>query len=148
MFGPGDPSSAPRGWTPSTRSPGRSARQLRAAGYVTPGDRLGSWRGSSSSWSATNGSVGMLRRTPVLDTRALEQPVHERVVERLPRGLDDVLTHADRGPRAIAVGRVDEDARDGAGALRGVQDSDLVVGEVHAVEGRVPRAERGPQRGV
>ena len=41
----------------------------------------------------------------------------ERIDERLPRRLDDVLRHTDRAPHLLAVGRVDENARHRRGAL-------------------------------
>ena len=55
---------------------------------------------------------------------------------------------ADRRPRALAVGGVDQHPRDRAGGRRAVEDAHLVVGEVDAVELRVAAAERGPQRVV
>ena len=58
----------------------------------------------------------------------------DRVEERLPRGLDDVLVHTDRRPRLLAVGRVDEHPRDRAGSALRVEHAHLVVGEVHALE--------------
>src|SRR5215471_17030258 len=117
MFGPGEPNNAPFGCTPSTRSPGRLARQSRAGGSVTPAARLGSLRGWSPRTSETNGSVGIVSLFP---SRSEQQSVHQRVVERLPRRLDDVLAHADRRPVAVAVGRVDQHTGDRPGALRGV----------------------------
>src|SRR5687767_3630758 len=105
MLGPGEPRSLPWGW-PAGRSPGRSAIQLFAGGTFTPGGRFGSWRGSSSSRSGTNGSVDTGRLLAAL--LGAEQAEHQRVLERLPRRLDDVLPHADRGPALLAVGAVDE----------------------------------------
>src|SRR5437879_2009810 len=134
-FGPGEPSSLPVG-QPAGRSPGRFATQLLAAGIFTPGARFCSWRGSSSRRSGTNGSVGT--DDSLAAQLGSKQPVHERVLERLPRRLDDVLPHPDRRPRLLAVGAVDEHPGHGAGALVRVEHAHLVVREVNPIELRVP----------
>src|SRR5678815_2700286 len=59
------------------------------------------------------------------------QLVLDRIHQRLPRRLDDIVRDADRPPGLVAVSRGDEDARLGAGALGLVQDADLVVEERH-----------------
>ena len=78
-------------------------------------------------------------------------PVLERVDERLPRGLDDVLRDADRAPHLVAVGGVEQHPRDRAGALGLVEDADLEVDEVDVREvrdgsRRARRAARGRAR--
>ena len=74
--------------------------------------------------------------------------VLERVDERLPGGLDDVLRDADRAPLALAVGGVEQDAGDGAGAVALVEDAHLVVGQLDVGEVRVAVGDRRPQRPV
>src|SRR6185369_13826799 len=59
------------------------------------------------------------------------QLVLDRIHQRTPRRLDDIVRDADRPPGLVAVSRGDEDARLGAGALGLVQDADLVVEERH-----------------
>src|SRR5215218_1695688 len=53
----------------------------------------------------------------------------ERVYERFPARLDDVLGHADRAPGLDAVRRVQQHARDRRRACLLVQDADLEVDE-------------------
>ena len=72
----------------------------------------------------------------------------ERVDERLPGGGDDVLPDADRAPTVLAVGGVDQHARDRVGALGLVEDADLVVDELDVPQVRVDLADRVAQRGV
>ena len=77
--------------------------------------------------------------------------VLQRVDEGLPGGLDDVLRDADRPPLPLAVGGVEQDAGDGAGAVALVEDPDLVVGQLDVGEVRVAvddRAAQGPVEGV
>ena len=136
------------------RSPGRSARQWRAGGSATPGGRFCCWRGRSSGSGGNERDRSARPRSNVRrDVRARAQPCSEqaeldRVEQGLPRGLDDVLVHADRGPGRVAVGGVDQHPRDRAGALVRVEDAHLVVGEVHALERGEVAVERGPQRAV
>src|SRR5207245_10425578 len=59
------------------------------------------------------------------------QLVLDRVDERLPRGLDDVVGDADGAPGLVAIARRDEHASLGGRALRLVQDSHRVVEELH-----------------
>src|SRR5262245_1757757 len=143
MLGPGEPSSLPLG-QPAGMSPGRFATQLRAGGIFTPGGRFGSWRGSSSRRSGTKGSVGTGRWLAA--QLGPQEAVHEGVLERPPRRLDDVLAHADGGPVVLAVRAVDEHARDSAGALGGVEDPHLVVGQVDGREARAAPVERLAKR--
>ena len=74
--------------------------------------------------------------------------VLQRVHERLPRRGDDVLVDADRAPHVLAVGGVDEHARDRAGAVALVEDADLVVDELDVAQVRVDLGDRVAQRGV
>src|SRR6476661_9518290 len=131
MLGPGEPNSGPSG-CPPVSSAGRSARHAFEGGIWTPGARFGSWRGSSSTVGATNGSVGISGGAFLSGLVAVgeEQAVDERVVQSLPRRLDDVVADPDGGPVPLAVGGIDEHAGDGPGPLARVEDADLVVGEV------------------
>src|SRR5215470_11512292 len=63
--------------------------------------------------------------------------VLDRVHERLPRGLDDVVRHAHRPPRLVAVARGDEHARPRRRAFGLVEDAHLVVEERHLAQVRV-----------
>src|SRR5438094_6019766 len=65
------------------------------------------------------------------------QLVLDRVDERLPRGLDDVVGNTDGAPGLVAIARGDEHARLGGRALRLVQDSHFVVEELHGPEARI-----------
>ncbi len=64
---------------------------------------------------------------------SLPQPrVRHRVDQRQPRGLDDVAVHADRRPRAVAVGRLHQHPGDGVRPARlpralGREQADLEV---------------------
>src|ERR1700679_2747656 len=64
----------------------------------------------------------VMRNPPLPALGGVEQPEHDRVVERLPAGLDDVLRDPDRGPRALPVSAVHQDACDGASAPPGIED--------------------------
>src|SRR5262245_48569353 len=98
-FGPGLPNSPPAGCGDS-RSPGRTACQREAGGSAAPGGRFCCCRGLSAGSAGTNGSVGtfgtLLGRIPLGAAGAPQQSVVDRVEQRLPRRLDDVLVHADR----------------------------------------------------
>src|SRR5664279_5154833 len=63
-----------------------------------------------------------------------EQLVDDGIVQRLERGVDDVLRHADGKPRvAGGIGGLDQDAGDGPGAA--VEDAHLVVDEFEVGDG-------------
>ena len=79
--------------------------------------------------------------------RSLER-VLQRVDQRLPGGLDDVLRDADRAPLALAVGGVEQDPGDGAGAVVLVEDPDLVVGQLDVGQVRVAVGDRAAQGAV
>src|SRR3712207_1719651 len=68
--------------------------------------------------------IGGPRRAGVLLLARLHRLL-ERVDQRLPRRRDDVLVHADGAPQVLAVGRVEQHARDRVGALGLVEDADL-----------------------
>src|SRR5947207_15932940 len=84
----------------------------------------------------------------LLGRARVQQAVQIPVGERLPRGLDDVLRDADRGPRLLTVRHVDQDANDGSGPDALVEYSDTEVLELHRVELRVVVHERLPERVV
>src|SRR3954449_3437287 len=115
----------------------------------SPGGRFWRWRGASSRLTGTNGSVGTVAaysgRAALLGPQQAEM---SGVEQGLPRRLDEVLVDADRGPRAVLVGRVDQHARDRARALVGVEDAHLVVGEVQAAQRGQRTPERLAERGV
>ena len=87
------------------RSPGRSACHGRAGGMCTPGARFGLLARVARRGRRRRTDRSASTRSEVLRRlrRQQEQPVDERVEERLPRRLDDVLAHADRGPGPVAV---------------------------------------------
>ena len=70
----------------------------------------------------------------------------ERVDERFPGCLDDVLGNTDRAPLAIAVGAVEQDAGDRAGPVRGVEDPDLEVGQLDLGKLRMVGRDRAAKR--
>ena len=113
-------------------TPGRRAGARPAPGWApgAGGRRARGRRTDRWAW------VSATARRSVGQAVAEEQAVDQRVVQRLPRRLDDVLAHADGRPRALAVGGVEQHPGDGAGALVGVEHPHLVVGEVH--RGRAP----------
>ena len=63
-----------------------------------------------------------------------DEAEHHRVHQGLPRGLDDVLGHADRRPDALGVGRVEQHSRHRPGPLRSVEHADAVVGQMHVAQ--------------
>src|SRR6266851_2784053 len=65
------------------------------------------------------------------------QLVLDRVHQRLPRRLDDIVGHPHRPPGLVAVARGDEDAGLGRGGLRFVEDPHLVVQQRHLAQIRV-----------
>src|SRR5690242_15814313 len=74
--------------------------------------------------------------------------VLERVDERLPGGLDDVLRHADRAPHLIAVGSIEQHPGNRAGALGLVEDAHLEVDQVDVAQVWMDLYERLPERTV
>src|SRR3954452_7008016 len=78
----------------------------------------------------------------------MHKPERVSVVECLPGRRDDVLVHTYGVPLAHAVGRSDEDPRDGAGAVRSFEDADLVVDELERRQLRMQALERLPERAV
>ena len=88
-------------------------------------------------------------RAPRGGARAARQhPGLQRVDQRVPGRLDDVLVDADRAPRVRPVGRVEQHARRRAGRLPLVEDADLVVDEADVAQVRVALADRVAQRAV
>ena len=76
----------------------------------------------------------------------VEQAPHEGVDEGLPRRLDDVRRHADRGPRrSPSVESMSTRTTAPVSASR-VEDAHLVVGEVDVGELRVAPDQQAPQR--
>src|SRR5713226_7032268 len=67
---------------------------------------------------------------PFVSTKLVLDGIHQR----LPGGLDDIVGHAHRAPRLIAVTRGDEHAGLGRGPFRLVQDAHLVVQQCHLFE--------------
>src|SRR5829696_498154 len=132
MSGPGEPSRGPVGWRPCPTSAGRSSVQ---AG--------GTWSGDSHGTRARS-----FTGTGTYSGAAMEQGIHDRVRQGLPRRLDDVLADADRAPGPLAVGRIEEDARDRAGAGGTVEDAHLEVHQAHVLQLRVPRRDGGAQGAV
>ena len=131
------------------------ARIARASAPARAGPERSTSRTSSSSRAPSSGrasGIGSLKssRRPLGLRRSspwLER-VLERLDQRLPGGLDDVLRDADRAPLALAVGGVEQDARDGTGAVGLVEDPHLVVGQLDVGEVRVAVGDRAAQRPV
>src|SRR3954452_19116764 len=88
------------------------------------------------------------RRSAERGLALLQQTEGHRVLERLPRRIDDVLVDADRVVLVDAVARLDQHARDGAGALLALDDAHLEVDELELGQARVEPADRGAQREV
>ena len=92
-----------------------------------------------------------IRRRPAASRRsdcAVQHAVLDRVDQRLPAGLDDVLADADGAPDLVAVAGVEQHARHGAGALVLVEDAHLVVDELDVGQLRILPRDRLAQRGV
>src|SRR5205085_8244977 len=75
-------------------------------------------------------------------------PVLERVDERLPGSLYDVLRHADRAPHLIAVGGIEQHPGDRAGALGLVEDAHLEVDQVDVAQAGIYLDQRVAERAV
>ena len=130
-IGPKD--SRPERSTSCTSSSSRGPTSGRASGICSLRHRGGETGASRA---------GVARGAAHLDR------VLERVDECLPARLDDVLRDADRSPRLVAVGRIDQDARDRAGALVLVDDPHLVVHELDVAQARVEAGDRVAERPV
>src|SRR5271154_1476890 len=74
--------------------------------------------------------------------------VLQRIDERIPGGGDHVLGDPDRAPHLLAVGGIDQDAGDRAGALRLIEDAHLEVDQLDVAQMRVDLTDRVTQRGV
>src|SRR5690606_33801059 len=72
----------------------------------------------------------------------------QRVDERLEGRLDHVRADTHGDPRALAVGRLDQDARDGVGAVALVEDADAEVDQVELGDVRVDLLDGQAQRVV
>src|SRR3954466_14796373 len=98
-------------------TPRRAAKRRSNSGTRGPSD---SWPERRTSRTARSSASPMTGRASGI-TRARARAgsgagaggmggVLEHVDERLPRGRDDVLRHADGAPRLVVIGRVDEHA--------------------------------------
>src|SRR5215831_4743751 len=63
--------------------------------------------------------------------------VLDGVDQGLPGRFDDVVGHAHRAPRLVAVAGGDEHAGPGSGALALVEDANLVVEQAHLAQARI-----------
>src|SRR5947209_9108850 len=136
---------------PSASRPERSAASTRASssgpiiglasGRASSGRRLKATLRSAGSRSGRGGSTPSSPLDP-------GHPVLERVDQRLPRGLDDVLRDADRAPDFLAIGGVEEHACDRAGPFRLVQDPHLEVDQIDVAQPRVRLRQRLPERAI
>ena len=107
--------------------------------YQSHADEIAAWRKSRGYSSRATSPVRRKPRRargslPIALALVAPQLVLDRVDQRLPRRLDDVVGDADRAPGLVAVARGDQHARFGAGALGLVQDADLVVEERHLLQ--------------
>ena len=102
--------------------------------------------------AAAGGGRGRRREVALVAAPELRAGLPDRVLERVGeggrRGRDDVRVGAHRRPLAVAVGRVDDHPRPGGRRRVAVEDPDLVVVQVDAVDVRVERPQRLAQRGV
>src|SRR5207302_6625691 len=122
--GPRMPARTPRPWARATAAPSAAPR-ARAA---LPARRSPDARAVAALRSRAGRRRGLVPgRAPALPRL---HPVFERVDERLPGGLDDVLRDADRAPHLIAVGCVEQHPGHGARALGLVEDPHLEVDQV------------------
>ena len=121
------PSAAPRGPAPPRARRG-------------PAVRAGSARGRQASPTAPRSAL--TAASPGLER------VLERIDERLPRGLDDVLGDARASSSERAVGGVEKNPRDRRRAVVLVEDPDLEVGQLDLGDLRVLLGDRRPQRPV
>src|SRR5450759_35747 len=78
----------------------------------------------------------------------MAQPELDRVHQRLPRSLDDVLADAYSPPRLFAVAGLDEDARHGRRAFLLVKHAHLVVGQLDVLQRREAPADGDPDGAV
>src|SRR3954453_21646160 len=78
----------------------------------------------------------------------VQHAVGVAVDERLPRGLDDVLADAHRGPLALTVGQIDQHTDRRPGADAAVEYAHSEVLELHIVELRIIVGQRLAQRVV
>ena len=131
---------------PSDRRPERSTSSTRSSS-AAPSTGCASGM-LSSVVSLTNVTTRAGAASPRGSRRPDLHPVLERVDERLPGRLDHVLRDADRAPHLVAVGGVEQHARDRAGPLRLVEDPDLEVDEVDLRQMRMDLDERVAQRPV
>src|SRR5690606_15780971 len=121
-------------------------RRARPAGRATTVPRGGaaSRRRGDPRWVGRGRT--RVRPSPSRLVPGVKESVDERVEQRLPRRLDDVLADADGGPRGLAVGRVEQHAGDRARAGTGVEDPDLEVDEVEVGELGEARTDGSPER--
>src|SRR3954452_21166957 len=120
------------GWGPWPTSAGRSSVH-----------GAGTWSGDSHGSRAFS-AMG----TGTYSGAAMEQGIHDRVEQGLPRRFDDVLAHADRAPCALAVSGIQEHPGHRASAGGAVDDADLEVHEVDPVELRVAGRDGGTEGAV
>src|SRR5918995_3761751 len=98
---------------------------------------------SSRSRSPRSGCAsGIGSLTGGRSVRAGLEGVLERIDQRLPGRLDDVLRDADRAPFALPVGGVEQHPGDSPGAVVLVEDADLVVGQLDLGQVRVAVGDR------
>src|SRR3954452_17775688 len=135
------------------RTSSRTARGAgRATGALSEAPRARAPPRARLSPAARQGSRSAGRRSGGAAACVIAAPRQhaglERVDERVPARLDHVLRHADRAPGVDAVGRVEQHARHGAGALLLVEDAHLEVDELDVAQVRVALADRASQGGV
>ncbi len=141
-------------------APTRAAKARSNSGTRGPSESCPERSTSSTARSSASPSTGRARagsarrlttavRTPSArpgaDGAGLH-PVLERVHQRIPGGGDHVLGDPDRAPHLLPVGGVDQHPRDGAGALRLIEDPHLEVDELDVPQMRVDLADRLAQR--
>src|SRR5437868_15331960 len=88
------------------------------------------------------------RRSAASLVARVQEAVGDGLLQRLPGRGDDVVLDTDRAPLTLAVGGLDENAGPCAGAVRPLQDTDLVVDQLQPRELGVEASERDTERVV
>src|SRR5262250_3409063 len=82
------------------------------------------------------------RPSALVLTLVAAELVLDGVDQGLPGRFDDIVGHAHRSPRLVAVAGGDQHAGPGCGALALVEDANLVVEQAHLAQARIEVLER------
>src|SRR5215470_8313332 len=100
------------------------------------------WRGTTPPHPALSPSGERERPSALVLTLVATKLVLDGVDQGLPGCFDDVVGHAHRAPRLVAVAGGDQHAGPGCGALALVEDAHLVVEQAHLAQARIEVLER------